>query len=202
MKSFWLDTSRDVGFRRLATWGFWRTMIIYFCVFSVVGHLVEYPYCWIGMTYFDSVDPANEVLTNPLKPFFVYGIGIVLCCILLEPLRKELLVRVPNPLAAFLLFYAITVLIAMDFELIQGHLQNQPVNGEYPLWDVHDLPGNIMGQAWIVNDLLLGALITGVVWVLLPPCNWLAANIGERTANRACAIIAVATLLLTIITYS
>ena len=176
-------------------------MILYFCIFSVVGHLVEYPYCWAGMTFFGSVDPDSEVLANPLKPFFVYGVGIVLCCIILEPLRNALLRASRKPWAALLAFYLISVLIGMAFELTQGFLQNQPVNGVYPLWDVSDHPGNILGQAWIVNDLLIGALITFIVWVLLPPFNWFMKRMSSGTANKACAIIAAATAILTVVTY-
>ena len=176
-------------------------MILYFCLFSVVGHLVEYPYCWAGMTFFGSVDPDSEVLTNPFKPFFIYGAGVVLCCIVLEPLRDVLKRTFPVRSTALLVFYLISVLIGMAFELTQGFLQNQPVNGVYPLWDVSDHPGNILGQAWIVNDLLIGALITLIVWVVLPLCDKYAGRIPAHTANAACLAVALVTLALTLATY-
>ena len=189
------------GFSRLRTWPFWRAMILYFCIVSVVGHLIEYPYCWLGMTFFGSVDPTSEVLTNPFKPFFVYGVGVVLCCVLLEPFRELLLRRFSRPSAALLVFYVVSVFIGMAFELTQGFLQNQPVDGVYPLWDVSDYPGNILGQAWIVNDIFIGALITLIVWVVLPWANGLVDRLSERTANRLCAIVVVATAILTVLTY-
>ena len=189
------------GFARLRTWPFWRRMILFFCIVSVVGHLIEYPYCWLGMTFFDSVDPESEVLANPFKPFFVYGVGFVLCSIFLEPFRELLSRRLPRPVAALAVFYVVSVFIGMAFELTQGFLQNQPVNGVYPLWDVSDHPGNILGQAWIVNDLLIGALITLIVWVVLPWAHGLAGRLDERAANRLCAIVVVATFVLTIATY-
>jgi len=197
-----LDEPADASFSRLRTWRFWRTSILYFCVFSVVGHLVEYPYCWIGMTFFDSVDPTSEVLTNPLKPFFVYGIGAVLCRIFLEPLRKALL-EVRPPLGAAGVFYLLSVILGMCFELVQGFLQNQPdpVTGEYPLWDVSDYPGNILGQAWIVNDIGIGALITFVVWIVLPLAERISERLNDRAANLACLIAVIITLALTLITY-
>ena len=189
------------GFSRLRTWPFWRTMILYFCIVSVVGHLIEYPYCWLGMTFFGSVDPTSEVLTNPFKPFFVYGVGVVLCCVLLEPFRGLLLRRFSRTSTALLVFYVVSVFIGMAFELTQGFLQNQPVDGVYPLWDVSDYPGNILGQAWIVNDIFIGALITLIVWVVLPWANGLVDRLSERTANRLCAIVVVATAILTVLTY-
>lgn len=199
----WLTSVGDASFARLLTWPFWRTMVIFFCAFSVIGHLVEWPYCWLGMTLFGSVDPTDEVLANPLKPFFVYGVGIVLCCILLEPFRAFLLKSFHRPLTALLVFYAAAVVIGMDFELVQGFLQNQPdpVTGEYPLWDVSDHPGNILGQAWIVNDILIGALITAVVWVVLPACWRLVGRLDSKAANIVCGVVAAATLALTVATY-
>ena len=189
------------GFSRLRTWPFWRAMILYFCIVSVVGHLIEYPYCWLGMTFFGSVDPTSEVLTNPFKPFFVYGVGVVLCCVLLEPFRELLLRRFSRPSAALLVFYVVSVFIGMAFELTQGFLQNQPVDGVYPLWDVSDYPGNILGQAWIVNDIFIGALITLIVWVVLPWANGLVERLNDAAANRLCAIVVVATAILTVLTY-
>ena len=189
------------GFSRLRTWPFWRTMILYFCIVSVVGHLIEYPYCWLGMTFFGSVDPTSEVLTNPFKPFFVYGVGVVLCCVLLEPFRGLLLRRCVRPSTALLVFYVVSVFIGMAFELTQGFLQNQPVDGVYPLWDVSDYPGNILGQAWIVNDIFIGALITLIVWVVLPWANGLVERLNDAAANRLCAIVVAATAVLTVLTY-
>ena len=189
------------GFSRLRTWPFWRTMILYFCIVSVVGHLIEYPYCWLGMTFFGSVDPTSEVLTNPFKPFFVYGVGVVLCCVLLEPFRGLLLRRFSRPSTALLVFYVVSVFIGMVFELTQGFLQNQPVDGVYPLWDVSDYPGNILGQAWIVNDIFIGALITLIVWVVLPWANGLVERLNDAAANRLCAIVVAATAVLTVLTY-
>ena len=190
----WLTNAAHAGLSRLRTWPFWRTMIIFFCVFSVLGHLIEYPYCWLGMTFFDSVDPTDEVLANPFKPFFVYGIGVVLCCVFLEPLRAYLLKKFDSPVQALGVFYIIS-------ELTQGFLQNQPVNGVYPLWDVSDHPGNILGQAWIVNDIFIGLLITVMVWVVLPPCYRFAQRLENRMANIVCAVVVLGTLALTIVTY-
>ena len=184
-----------------AAWPILRKLGIYFCAFSVVGHLVEWPYCWAGMKFFGTVDPAAEVLTNPLKPFFVYGFGIVLCSIALNPLRDCLKDKCPTKGHAFLSFYAISVFLGMAFELIQGFTQNRPVDGVYPLWDVSDYPGNILGQAWIVNDILLGALMTFIVWVVLPPLDRAMDRLSDTAANRLFAAVVGATLLLTAITY-
>ena len=182
---------------------FWRNMIVYFCAFSILGHLVEWPYVWAGATFFGSVDPHAEILTNPFKPFFVYGFAIVLCAVFIVPLKDALLRKCKRPGVALLIFYIISVFIGMAMELGQGFLQNQPdpVTGAYPLWDVHDYPGNILGQAWIVNDILLGLVIVIAVWHMYPMCELRLNQLEGRRANINAAIIVAITVVITIITY-
>ena len=189
------------AFGRLRTWPFWRNMIVYFCVFSLIGHLIEWPYCAIGAAFFNSVDWSDEVLANPLKPFMVYGIGIVMCAIFLAPFKDDLLARRKKRWQALLEFFVLAVILGMIMELVQGFTQNQPVDGVYPLWDVHDYPGNILGQAWIVNDLFLGAVFTFATWHIYPMCEKRIAQIPPKHANKNCAIIAVGFIVLVLVTY-
>ena len=187
--------------KRLKTWQFWRAMIVCFCAFSVVGHLLEWVYCFNGVTFFNSMDPDAEVLTNPFKPFFVYGIGMVICATLLDPVKWWMLSRFKSRKTALLAFYIMSVFLGMAGELIQGFLQNQPVNGVYPLWDVSIYPGNILGQAWIVNDIFIGAVITIAVWLIYPAISKRIGRLPDKRANIQCAIILALFLLLVAVTY-
>ena len=193
------------SFAQLNTWPFWRNMIVYFCVFSLLGHLIEWPYCAIGATFFNSVSWTDEVLANPFKPFMVYGIGIIMCAILLAPIKSSLERIHAKGWQALLVFFVFGVFLGMAMELIQGFLQNQPdANGVYPLWDVHDYPGNILGQAWIVNDIMLGAVFTFATWHIFPMCEKRMAQlraISEDKADMNVAIIFVAFAIITVITY-
>ena len=191
--------------KQLATWPFWRSMIVLFCVASLLGHLIEWPYCAAGAAFFNSVSWSDEVLANPFKPFMVYGIGIVACSVLLVPLKDGLRACFDKPWKALLTFYILGVFLGMGMELAQGFTQNQPdANGVYPLWDVHDYPGNILGQAWIVNDLLLGAVFTVAAWHICPMCEMRLEqlnNISSLEANRNAAFVACVFLVLTVVTY-
>ena len=190
------------SFRRLATARFWYNQIIYFCVFSLLGHLViEWPYCWIGATFFGTLEPTAEVLTNPFKPFFVYGVAMLVVGVFLDPLKDMLRARCSKRWQALLIFYVISVFLAMAGELIQGFLQNQPVNGVYPLWDVHDLPGNILGQAWIVNDVLFAVAITLATWVIYPVCERLLGRLVGRRARVNAVIVVGVFAVLCLVTY-
>lgn len=177
-------------------------MLIYFCVFSVLGHvLIEWPYCWIGATFLGTLEPTAEVLTNPLKPFFVYGFAMIAIGAFTDPLKDALRDRFYKTWQALLVFYILSIFMAMAGELIQGFLQNQPVNGVYPLWDVHDLPGNILGQAWIVNDVLFGVAITFATWILYPGCERLMSNLTGRCAGINALIVVGLFVPLCLVTY-
>lgn len=190
------------SFRRVATKRFWYNMVIYFCVFSVVGHTcIEWPYCWFGATFFGTLDPTAEVLTNPFKPFFVYGFAVILIGVFADPLKDALRSRFGKLWQALLVFYILSIFMAMAGELIQGFLQNQPVDGVYPLWDVHDLPGNILGQAWIVNDIGFGLVITFATWVIYPACEKLMGALTGRGARINLYIVVSLFVLLCLVTY-
>ena len=66
---------------------FWRCMIIAFCVFSMVGHWMEIPYCMFNDYFFGIVEEDTLVFADPLYPFCVYGIAAVLGALLLVPQR-------------------------------------------------------------------------------------------------------------------
>ena len=176
-------------------------MVVYFCFFSLIGHLLEWPYCYIGATFFNSMDPLAEVITNPFKPFLVYGFGIVACAIFLAPLKDWLLERMPKGWQALLIFYIFSIFLGMAGELIQGFLQNQPVNGVYPLWDVSNYPGNILGQAWIVNDILLGVVFTFATWHIYPMCELRLNTLQGHRAEINAIIVLVIWAILMYVTY-
>ncbi len=178
------EHERDGISINLKSWTFWRACIILFCVFSVLGHaIIEWPYCAFGATFFHTVSFTDDVLARPFKPYMVYGFGVLLCYFFLLPFRKFLVKRCPKKWQAILIFYVLGVFLGMAGELIQGFLQNQPVNGVYPLWDVSNYPGNILGQAWIVNDLLLGVVITFTTWHMLPKCLIQLSYLSNKQAN-------------------
>ena len=191
------------SFARLRTAEFWRNMAIYFCVFSIVGHLMEIPYCMFNSYFFDIVDRNGGVLTDyPLKPYMVYGFCVVFCIIFVGPFKDDLLKRRRNFAFALVDFYIIAVLASMCFELAQGFLQNMPdENGVYPLWDNSHLPGNILGQAWIVNDILLGGVMTLFVWGLYPLCERGLARMSQKQLWIMAIVFVVEFIVLVLVTY-
>jgi len=131
------------------SFAFWRNLAVYFCVFSVLGHWMEIVYCSF-MNVFGIVDADSLVWDDPMYPFLVSGVGVVVCALVLMPLKTALVARRATLVSAGIQFFAATVVVCMLMELAMGFMLNQPnAAGEYPLWDNSQLPFNILGQAWL-----------------------------------------------------
>ncbi len=153
------------------TWNFWRSMIIYFCLFSIVGHWMEAGFCtlikWglVAGTY----DPTSGIWRDYLSPFPIYGIGMVACALLLFPIKTKLQEALHGRISPLVLSFLINTAVCATLELILGFTQNMPdANGIYPLWDYSDMPFNFMGQICLQNTLAFGAVATLVTWVVFP----------------------------------
>lgn len=184
------------------SFAFWRNLALYFCVWSVVGHWMEIAYCSF-MNIFGIVDADSLVWDDPFYPFLVYGIGATVCTIALVPLKNALVKRNKTMLAAGAQFYLVTVLVCMIMELAMGFMLNQPnAAGEYPLWDNSQLPLNILGQAWLVNDLALGAVALLYTWVIYPLCQKALAKPPLRVMNIISAVVVVGFVVLCVVKFS
>lgn len=181
---------------------FWRNQAIYFCFFSVAGHWMEIVYCSF-MNIFGIVDPDSLVWDDPMYPFMVYGFGVLVCALLLVPLRIQLVKRRKTMWGAALEFFIITVLVCMVMELGMGLMLNQPdAAGNYPLWDNSQLPGNILGQAWIVNDIGLGAVAMLYTWVIYPLCQKALSKVPIRVMRPVSAFVVVGFIVLCVVKFS
>lgn len=106
-------------------------------------------------------------------------------------------------MGAALEFFVTTVLVCMAMELAMGFLLNQPdAAGNYPLWDNSQLPGNILGQAWIVNDISLGAVAMLYTWVIYPLCQKALAKVPIRVMRPVAAIVVVGFVVLYVVKFS
>ena len=182
---------------------FWRCMAIAFCVFSIVGHWMEIPYCLFNDWAFGIVDDDSLVFDDPMYPFLVYGIAAVLGALFLVPQRDWLSTRYPF-WQALLRFFLLCVGAACAGELIMGFLLNQPdpITGEFPLWDNSQLPLNIFGQAWLINDILLGTVITLYIWVLYPALVTVVNKVPERWGWPVTIAVVVSFIILCIVKFT
>ena len=157
------------------TWDFWRSMIIYYCLTSIVGHWMEAGYCTLirfGImpgTY----DPASGIWSDYLTPFPVYGFGMVACGFLLFPVKTWLQEKFAGQnkqlLKTYLCSFLFNMAIVAALELILGFTSNMPdENGIRPLWDYSDMPLNFMGQICLFNTMMFAACASLMSWVVWP----------------------------------
>lgn len=195
-----MSAANTSPFPAVKTWEFWRNQAVYFCLFSLVGHWMEIPYCMFIDGLFGIVDDNSLVWADPMLPFPVYGFGVVICALVMVPLKRWLSMRCGNDKRAAFEFFIAGVLVAMAMELTQGFIQNMPdENGVYPLWDNSQLPFNILGQAWLVNDVFLSMVITLYVWLIYPALEYGIAKLPPRFANVATVVIVIAFAILLVV---
>ena len=197
---------RDIwrkSMQRLRDWRFWCDMVVYFCIFSVVGHWCEWGYCLFNDHFFGIVDPNSGVWNDINYPFFVYGVGVVVASIVLVPYRAMLIKWRQSGVRAGIHFFIVSIFVAMGAELTQGFLQNQPDQyGNYPLWDNSQLPGNILGQAWIVNDVLIAVLLFFFVWIAYPTGSKLLCRLPDAVRIVFTLVVAAGMAVLTVYEYT
>lgn len=188
-----LDKDDETSYFDLKSWGFWRGLILYFLLFSIVGHWMEVPYCWLMDSLFGIVAPDYAAFSDPLVvPYWVYGAGTVVLTLCLYPLKLHLIEKRKTLWGAALEFLLFAIVIAAVLETVFGLLINQPdANGVYPFWDNSTLPGNILGQGWIVNDINLGLVSLLYVWVIFPFLQKIMLSVNQRLANRFFIIVVV-----------
>ena len=174
------------------TWRFWCSVIVCFCLCCYLGHALEVPYCTAMDALFGIVDADYAVFNDPwYVPYWVYGFGALGMTFLLEPLRSRIVARRRTFLGALAESFLLAVLLSMALELVFGLLVNQPdANGVYPYWDNSQLPGNILQQAWIVNDLFIGLAATVYLWGIFPLVSALFARLHPLTGNMLFSAVA------------
>lgn len=167
------------------TLAFWRNMLVYLFAFSMAGHAMEVPYCTLMGSLFGIVDDDYAAMVDPwYVPYWVYGAGAVVMVLTMVPAKARLLRACSTKQAAVLAFFVLAVGLCAVLETGIGLAINQPNHlGEYPYWDNSELPLNILGQGWLVNDVLLGAVATAFVWVVFPLCQRGIAALGRKLAN-------------------
>lgn len=153
---------------------FWRNLLLYFCIFSVVGHWMEWSVCWLirwGIVP-GTYDPNSGIWHDMLNPFFVYGAAFVVIGLLLFPIKNKL-VRVFKGKVAPALFasFLVNTLFCAAIELGMGLVLNtppDPVTGKLPLWDYSNMAFNFMGQICLLNTSFFGVMATLMTWIVYP----------------------------------
>ena len=171
-------------------WPFIRNLIIYFVVFSVLGHWMEAGMCqfirlgWVQGEY----DPSNTMLWRDwLYPYPMEGAAVVIIALVLYPLWQYLLRRFKNPIYAYIISFFANALTCSAIEFTMGLL----VNSNYQLWDYRENFGNIMGQVCLQNALAFGVAASVIAWFVYPTLERWLARIPNDTMNIVFVVVAV-----------
>ncbi|MEG2369270.1 MAG: putative ABC transporter permease [Raoultibacter sp.] len=186
--------TRETNYYQPKTWGFWRNIIIYFCVFSVVGHWMEAAYCTlIRFGVLPGVyDPNSQIWSDWLYPFLVYGFGAVACVLLLFPVKNFLQKKIKGIAIPLLISFLVNALVCSLIELAMGLMLNQPLpDGTLPLWDYSDMFCNFMGQVCLQNAIAFGIVATLMTWVIYPGLERFLARFSKDTMNVAFIAVAI-----------
>lgn len=175
--------SWDVPLRqRMRTWEFWRDLLIYFIVFSLLGHWAEMLFCQliVAGVFMGGYDPTNAMLWSQwLFPFTAEGAAAVAIVVILHPAARWLLKATGNRVAlAVLLSFLLNAALCTAIDFTTGMVANQ----HFELWDYRDMPFNFMGQVCLQNSIVYSIAATLIVWVVYPLLDT-----GLRRAPRGVA---------------
>lgn len=160
----WDEPLRD----RAKTWEFWRDLLVYFIVFSLVGHWAEILFCQLILAgvFMGGYDPTNTMLWSQwLFPFTAEGAALVAIVLILHPAAQWLLQKTGGRVfTALLLSFLLNAALCTAIDFTTGMIANR----DYSLWDYRDMPFNFMGQVCLQNSLVYSVAATVIVWVAYP----------------------------------
>ena len=153
---------------RVRTWEFWRDLLVYFIVFSMVGHWAEMLFCQliVAGVFMGGYDPTNAMLWSQwLFPFTAEGAAAVAIVVILHPVARWLLKKTGGRVAlAVALSFLFNTLVCTGIDFATGMIANR----DFQLWDYRDMPFNFMGQVCLQNSMVYSIAATLIVWVVYP----------------------------------
>ena len=171
-------------------WPFYRNLIMYFVVFSVLGHWMEAAMCQLIRLKLveGEYDPTNTMLWRDwLYPFPMEGMAVVIIAVALYPLFKWLQKKFENRVIPYVLSFLANALTCSIIEFTMGLL----INADYSLWDYRENFGNIMGQVCLQNAVAFGVAASIIAWFVYPLMERWIARLRPEIVNIAFVVIAV-----------
>ncbi len=171
-------------------WPFIRNLIMYFIIFSVLGHWMEAGMCQfirLGLVE-GEYDPTNTMLWRDwLYPFPMEGAAVVFIALFLYPFKQWLVRKIPNRILPYVISFVANALTCSIIEFTMGLL----INADLQLWDYSENFGNIMGQVCLQNALAFGVAASLIAWFLYPMLERWIARIPNDIMNIAFVVVAI-----------
>ena len=173
-------------------WPFYRNLIMYFILFSVIGHWMEMGMCQfiiMGLVQ-GEYDASNTLLWRDwLYPFPMEGAAVVIIALVLYPfflwLKKKFTGK-KRWLAYVISFFAGALLCTL-IEFSMGLI----VNADLQLWDYRDNFCNIMGQVCLQNTTAFGVVAAIITWWVYPLMERWIARVPRDIMNIVFVVVAI-----------
>ena len=176
-------------------WPFIRNLVIYFVVFSVLGHWMEAAMCQLirlGLVQ-GEYDPTNTMLWRDwLYPYPMEGAAVVLIAVVLYPLFVWLKKKLSNRFAPYAISFLVNMLTCTAIEFFSGLV----FNANLQHWDYTENFCNIMGQVCLQNSIAFGVACSLITWVVYPAIERWLARVPTGIMNVAFVVIAITGALL------
>ena len=173
-------------------WPFVRNLIIYFIVFSILGHWMEMGMCQfiiMGVVQ-GEYDPSNTMLWRDwLYPFPMEGAAVVVIALVLYPFFEWLKKKFTGNkrILAYVISFFAGALLCTIIEFSMGLI----VNDHYQLWDYRENFCNIMGQVCLQNTMAFGVVAGIITWWVYPLMERWIARVPRDIMNIVFVVIAV-----------
>ena len=171
-------------------WPFVRNLIIYFIVFSIIGHWMEMAMC--QLIILDVVqgdyDPTNTMLWRDwLYPFPMEGFAVVVIALVLYPFFEWLKKKFTGKRrwVAYVISFIAGALLCTVIEFSMGLL----VNANYELWDYRENFCNIMGQVCLQNTSAFGVVAAIITWWVYPMLERWIARVPRDVMNIVAIVV-------------
>ena len=146
---------------------FWMRLLIYFFIFSIMGHWMEMGVQILvinGLFPGTVASPDSLTWRDNMNLFFIYGIAVAFCGLVLYPVYLKLRERFPHQWQALLASFLFNTLFCVAAELILGFL----FNADYSAWDYRDQFMNFQGQICLLYTLAFGIMASIITWCVYP----------------------------------
>lgn len=173
-------------------WPFVRNLIIYFIVFSILGHWMEMGMCQfiiLGVVQGD-YDPTNTMLWRDwLYPFPMEGAAVVVIALVLYPFFQWLKKKFTGNkrILAYVISFIAGALLCSIIEFSMGLI----VNADLQLWDYRENFCNIMGQVCLQNTMAFGVVAAIITWWVYPLMERWLARVPRDVMNIVFVVVAV-----------
>ena len=172
-------------------WPFIRNLIIYFVVFSVLGHWMEAAFCQLirlGIVA-GEFHPENTMLWRDwFYPYPMHGTAVILIALILNPLFELLKKKLKSKFAPYVVSFVINGLVCTLIEFCGGLMFNAHLEN----WDYSNMPFNFMGQVCLQNAVGFAIASSVIAWWLYPAMERMIARVRPATMNIVCVVVAIA----------